>query len=81
MWLNGGFEYDEANTQRQIAYSLLNYHVGLKHQSVFGEVWVKNAFDRRYIPIAFAYPRLVPSGFVGEMGPPRRVGLRVGFTF
>jgi iron complex outermembrane receptor protein len=81
LWLNGGFEYDEANTQRQTSYWLLNYRIGLKHRAAFGEVWVKNAYDKRYIPIAFAYERFAPSGFIGEMGAPRQYGARLGFNF
>jgi outer membrane receptor protein involved in Fe transport len=45
------------------------------------EAWVRNAFDTRYIPVAFAYPGLAPSGFLGENGRPRTFGVtaRVGF--
>jgi outer membrane receptor protein involved in Fe transport len=44
-------------------------------------VWVRNAFDTRYVPVAFAYPGLAPSGFVGEMGAPRTFGIRAGVNF
>jgi iron complex outermembrane receptor protein len=44
-------------------------------------MWVRNAFDTHYIPTAFAYPGLAPSGFIGEMGAPRTFGARVGVTF
>jgi iron complex outermembrane receptor protein len=82
VWFNGGFEYDDANTARQDAYSLANFRVGVRGGRMFGEVWLKNAFDTRYIPIAFAYSTdLAPSGFLGEMGAPRRVGAPVGVTF
>ena len=30
--------------------------------------WIRNAFDTHYIPVAFAYGQLAPSGFIGEMG-------------
>ena len=43
-------------------------------QALFVEGWVRNAFDTRYVPTAFAYPGLAPSGFIGESGPPRRSG-------
>jgi iron complex outermembrane receptor protein len=82
VWLNGGFEYDDANTARQEAYSLANFRLGVRGGRMFGEVWLKNAFDTRYIPIAFAYSRdLAQSGFLGEMGAPRRIGATVGVTF
>jgi iron complex outermembrane receptor protein len=81
VWLNGGFEYDDANTQRQERYEVANFRAGLRGRYAFAEVWVKNAFDKQYIPIAFAYPGLAPSGFIGEMGAPRRFGVTMGVTF
>lgn len=81
VWVNGGFEYDDANTQRQEAYSLANFRVGVRGRYAFVEGWVRNAFDTRYIPIAFAYGGFAPSGFVGEMGAPRRFGVTMGLTF
>ena len=48
---------------------------------VFGEVWVRNAFDTRYVPVAFPYQGFAPSGFVGEAGRPRTFGVNLGVTF
>jgi iron complex outermembrane receptor protein len=81
VWVNGGFEYNDANTARQEAYSLTNFRAGLRWRYAFVEGWTKNVFDTRYIPIAFAYGSFAPSGFVGEMGAPRRVGVTMGLTF
>ncbi len=81
VWFNGGFEYDDANTARQEAYSLASFRAGVRGKHAFVEAWVKNAFDTRYIPIAFAYGNFAPSGFVGEMGAPRRFGVTLGVTF
>jgi iron complex outermembrane receptor protein len=82
VWVNGGFEYDDGNTDRQESYSLANFRVGVRSRYVFVEGWMKNAFDTRYITIAFAYtPSLAPSGFLGEMGAPRRYGVTMGVTF
>jgi hypothetical protein len=33
------------------------------------------------VPLAFAYPGLAPSGFVGEPGRPRTFGVSVGVGF
>ena len=77
----GDFQYDDANTARQSAYSLTNFRAGVRAKHAFAEGWVRNAFDTRYVPIAFAYPGLAPSGFIGEMGRPRTFGLRLGVTF
>jgi iron complex outermembrane recepter protein len=77
----GDYRYDDANTAGQDAYTLTHLRVGVKGKHAFGEVWTRNAFDTRYIPIAFPYPGLAPSGFVGEMGAPRTFGVRFGVGF
>jgi iron complex outermembrane receptor protein len=77
----GAFRYDDLNLAGQEAYSLANFRAGARGRWLFGEVWVKNAFDTRYIPVAFAYGQLAPSGFVGEMGRPRTFGISAGVTF
>jgi outer membrane receptor protein involved in Fe transport len=51
----------------------------VRGKHLFGEAWVKNAFDTRYIPVAFQYGS--PSGFIGEMGRPRTFGVSAGVTF
>lgn len=81
VWINGGFEYDDGNTARQDSYSVANFRAGARSRYIFAEFWLKNAFDTQYIPIAFAYPGLAPSGFLGEMGTPRRIGVTMGVTF
>jgi iron complex outermembrane receptor protein len=77
----GDYQYDDPNTQGQEAYTLTNLRAGLRGKHTFGELWIRNAFDTRYVPIAFAYPGLAPSGFVGEPGAPRTYGVRAGVRF
>ena len=77
----GEYQYDDANTMGQSAYSIANFRAGLRGKRLYGEGWVRNAFDTRYVPIAFPYPGLAPSGFIGESGAPRTFGLRAGVTF
>jgi len=77
----GTFEYDDLNLARQDAYSLANFRAGARGRYLFAEAWVRNAFDTRYIPIAFAYGALAPSGYIGEMGRPRTFGVSAGVTF
>jgi iron complex outermembrane receptor protein len=77
----GSYFYDDTNTAGQDAYALANLRAGARGRVVFAEAWVRNAFDTRYIPVAFAYSSFAPSGFVGEMGRPRTFGLRAGVTF
>ena len=77
----GSFQYDDANTQGQDAYTLMNLRAGVEIRKVSIEGWIRNAFDTRYIPTAFAYPGLAPSGFVGEVGAPRTFGVSIGVRF
>ena len=79
--LTGEFNYDEGNTQSQEAYSLVNIRAGARHKRLFGEVWVRNLFDTRYVPIAIPYPGFAPSGFIGENGRPRTFGVSLGASF
>ena len=75
----GSFFYDDANSASQDAYSLTNLRAGVRGTHLFGEAWVRNAFDTRYIPVALQYGS--PSGFIGEMGRPRTFGVSIGATF
>ena len=77
----GNYQYDDPNSAGQDAYTLTNLRAGMRGARAFGEVWVRNAFDTRYVPVAFAYPGLAPSGFIGESGAPRTFGIRAGVTF
>jgi iron complex outermembrane receptor protein len=77
----GAYHYDEANREGQDAYSLVNLRAGVQARGFVAEAWVRNAFDTRYIPVAFAYGALAPSGFLGESGRPRTFGVSVGFAF
>jgi iron complex outermembrane recepter protein len=77
----GDLFYDDANTTGQSAYALTNFRAGVRTTRVFAEGWVRNAFDTHYIPVAFAYPGLAPSGFIGENGAPRTYGIRAGVMF
>ncbi len=77
----GSFQYDDRNLASQDAYSLASFRVGARGRRLFAEAWVRNAFDTRYIPIAFPYPGFAPSGFVGESGRPRTFGVGGGLRF
>ena len=79
--LSGAFKYDDANAQGQDAYSLVNLRGGVRTKLFVAEAWMRNAFNTTYIPVAFAYGPLAPSGFVGENGAPRTFGLSAGVTF
>jgi iron complex outermembrane receptor protein len=79
--MSGAFEYDEANTARQEAYNLANFRAGGRGKWLFGEFWIRNAFDTMYVPIAIPYQGFAPSGFIGENGRPRTFGVSAGVTF
>jgi iron complex outermembrane receptor protein len=77
----GSFQYNNANTLGQDAYSLFNFRIAAEHRFLTGEILVRNAFDTRYIPLAFPYPGFAPSGYMGEMGAPRTIVATVGVRF
>ena len=76
----GAFKYDDANLAEQEAYSLANFRAGVRGRYLFGEAWIRNAFDSFYVPVAFAFPG-APSGFLGESGRPRTFGVTAGVRF
>lgn len=77
----GEQHYDEINAVSQDSYALTALRGGVRGGRLFGEAWLDNAFDTRYVPLAFAYPGLAPSGYLGEPGAPRTFGVRVGVNF
>ncbi len=77
----GEFQYDDANSLGQEAYSLVHLRGGYTARRWLAEVFVRNAFDTAYIPLALPYPNFAPSGFLGEMGAPRTFGASIGVRF
>jgi iron complex outermembrane receptor protein len=75
----GAFKYDDLNLAGQDAFSLTNFRAGLRVGPVFVEAWIRNAFDRAYVPVAFPYQ--TPSGYLGEPGKPRTFGIKGGVGF
>jgi iron complex outermembrane receptor protein len=81
VFVSGPFHYDDQNTASQSAYAVANFRAGVRGKNWFVEGWVKNAFDKNYVPIALAYPGLAPSGFIGESGAPVTYGVTAGVNF
>jgi iron complex outermembrane recepter protein len=79
--LYGSYLYDDLNAAGQSAYSLVNARGGFRAGRFAIEAWVKNAFDTNYVPIAFAYGSLTPSGYIGEPGAPRTLGVTARVSF
>jgi iron complex outermembrane recepter protein len=78
---SGAFQYDEANSLGQEAYTLVHLRGGYTARRWVAELFVRNAFDTAYIPFALPYPNFAPSGFLGEMGAPRTIGASIGLRF
>lgn len=76
----GRYFYNTLNTESQDSYWLTNLRAGYKTSNWYIEGWIRNAFDEKYIPVAFEFPN-GQSGFLGESGDPRTIGLRVGVDF
>jgi iron complex outermembrane receptor protein len=79
--VHGAYHYDEANTEGQETYALAHLRGGVRVGVAVVEAYVRNAFDERYIPVAFEYRSFAPSGFIGEMGRPRTFGVNLGVQF
>jgi len=71
----GDFFYDEGNLEKE-SFGLANFRIGYQAERWRLDVWVRNAFDEEYVPIAFqSNPLLNPTAFVGESGAPRTFGV------
>jgi iron complex outermembrane receptor protein len=76
----GRYQYDALNGASQSSFALVNTRVGVANGSWRVDAWVKNLFDKDYVPLAFAYP-LAASGYVGESGAPRTIGISLARSF
>lgn len=76
----GRYYYDASNAESQDSYVLFNARVGVGTRLWRVETWVNNLFDQDYVPIAFPY-QLATSGYVGENGAPRTVGVSLSRAF
>lgn len=76
----GRYYYDAPNGASQGGYTLANARLGVGAGEWRLEAWVNNLFDQDYVPIALPYP-LARSGYVGENGAPRTIGVSAGRTF
>ncbi len=76
----GKFFYNDQNQRSQGAYALANFSAGMRTRSWWIEAWVRNAFDKAYVPMAIPYG-LTASGFIGESGAPKTAGVSVGYRF
>lgn len=73
--------FDPSNGASQGALALVNLRAGVDAGHWRVEAWVKNLFGRDYVALAMPYPGLAPSGYIGENGAPRTLGLSLTRTF
>ncbi len=79
--LCGDYEYDALNAAAQSAFAVADLRTGVRGDRWSAELWVKNLFDEEYVPVALPYGALAPSGYIGESGAPRTVGVRAAVLF
>lgn len=77
----GTFQYDDLNLAEQEQYALTNLRGGGRWRNLSVDVWTRNLFNVSYVPVAFPFPGLAPSGFVGESGRPRTFGVTSTVSF
>ena len=66
--------FDASNGADDNGYQLVNLRLGAAQGRWRLEGWLRNAFDESYVAMAFPSP-LAPSGYLGESGAPRTLGL------
>lgn len=76
----GTFYYDAGNRAGE-NYDLANFRLGCGNENWRLDVWLRNAFDENYVPVAFQPNPGDPSQFVGESAAPRTYGFTVRLTF
>lgn len=78
----GKYYYDASNAKSQTDYSLVNLRVGAEKADWKIEAFANNALDAKYVPVAFpvALPT-VPSGYIGQNGPSRTIGISLSRSF
>jgi iron complex outermembrane receptor protein len=76
----GKFYYNDQNQRSQGAYALTNFRAGMRTRTWSIEAWVKNAFDENYVQIAIPFATAA-SGWVGEAGAPKTMGVSAGLRF
>lgn len=69
----GDFFYDAQNRERE-GYTLVHARTGVRFDRWGLDLWVRNAFDEEYVPVAFQPNPGDPTVFVGESGAPRTIG-------
>ncbi len=76
----GTFYYETGNRAAE-NYDLANFRVGCGGEKWRVDLWLNNAFDEDYVPIAFQPSPIDPTAFVGESAAPRTYGFTVNLTF
>ena len=73
------FFYDAGNREGE-DFALANFRVGVEGRRWGAFVWVRNAFDEEYVPIALQVDPTNENFFVGESGAPRTVGVTLSLN-
>ena len=80
-WIGfGPMAYDSTNAVEQAPYTLTDFRIGIGADRWRLEGFINNAFNTHYYPVAFPFPGM-PSGYVGQEGDPRTLGITLGLTF
>ncbi len=72
--------FDPSNGASQGALTCVNLSMGVAAGNWRIETWIRNLFDRESVALALPYP-IAPSGYIGENGAPRTLGMSLTRTF
>ena len=75
------YYFDPNNDISQGAMELVNVSLGVATENWRLEARVDNLLDREYVAMALPYPGIAPSGYIGELGVPRTIGVALTRTF
>lgn len=76
----GEIYFDNANTQSESGYELLNLRAGVEFRGITLEIWGRNVTDEDYVPLALP-GSFSPSGWAGRQGAPAVYGITGGYSF
>jgi len=76
----GDFFYDASNLGQE-SFELLDLRAGLRHGDWSFDVFMRNALDEEYFPIAFQANPFDPESFISETGAPRTFGFTLRYSF
>ena len=78
------FYFDASHDQRSEAYAVTNLRLGYDAERWSAQLWIRNAFDKRYAVRGFYFgnePPDFPPALYIRQGDPRQAGISIDWRF